>query len=112
MVRPVRQTGPLREAAGFSCQEFSNLERPLALRADPFQAASHNHVMYGSEFLMIDKAKPRTIARSQDSMSVAYNGQKTLSDFGSSTGIAHNPWLIDKSSRFAAGSATALASVH
>ena len=35
-VRWVRAPGPLREAAGFSYQEFSNLEKPLALKGDPF----------------------------------------------------------------------------
>ena len=30
-VRWVTAPGPLREAAGFSYQEFSNLEKPLAL---------------------------------------------------------------------------------
>ncbi len=34
-VRWVRAPGPLREAAGFSYQEFSNLEHPLALKGDP-----------------------------------------------------------------------------
>ena len=37
-VRWVRAPGPLREAAGFSYQEFSNLEKPLALKGDPFHA--------------------------------------------------------------------------
>ena len=37
-VRWVRAPGPLREAAGFSYQEFSNLEHPLALKGDPFHA--------------------------------------------------------------------------
>ena len=36
-VRWVRAPGPLREAAGFSYQEFSNLEKPLALKGDPYQ---------------------------------------------------------------------------
>ncbi len=38
-VRWVRAPGPLREAAGFSYQEFSNLEQPLALKGDPFHVA-------------------------------------------------------------------------
>ncbi len=42
MVRWVRQPGPLRKAAGFSYQEFSNLEKPLALKGDPFQAGEEN----------------------------------------------------------------------
>jgi len=56
-VRWVRAPGPLREAAGFSYQEFSNLEEPLALRGDPFHAGSDNKVEYWAEFLMPEHAK-------------------------------------------------------
>ncbi|MFZ0662900.1 MAG: beta-galactosidase [Acidobacteriaceae bacterium] len=56
-VRWVRAPGPLREAAGFSYQEFSNLEHPLALKGDPFHAGSDNKVMYWAEFLMPKHAK-------------------------------------------------------
>ncbi|MGC2638939.1 MAG: beta-galactosidase [Acidobacteriaceae bacterium] len=56
-VRWVRAPGPLREAAGFSYQEFSNLEHPLGLKGDPFQAGAENHVMYWAEFLMPEHAK-------------------------------------------------------
>ena len=38
-VRWVRAPGPLREAAGFSYQEFSNLEKPLSLKGDPFHVS-------------------------------------------------------------------------
>lgn len=57
-VRWVRAPGPLREAAGFSYQEFSNLEKPLALKGDPFHAGVDNKVMYWAEFLMPEHAKP------------------------------------------------------
>jgi len=57
-VRPVRQPGPLREAAGFSYQEFSNLEKPLALRGDPFKAGAENKVTWWAEFLMPEHARP------------------------------------------------------
>jgi beta-galactosidase len=56
-VRRVRAPGPLREAAGFSYQEFSNLEHPLALKDDPFHAGADNQVQYWAEFLMLDHAK-------------------------------------------------------
>ena len=56
-VRWVRAPGPLREAAGFSYQEFSNLEHPLALKGDPYQAGSDNKVSYWAEFLMPEHAK-------------------------------------------------------
>jgi beta-galactosidase len=56
-VRWVRAPGPLREAAGFSYQEFSNLEHPLALKDDPFHAGTENQVQYWAEFLMPEHAK-------------------------------------------------------
>jgi beta-galactosidase len=56
-VRWVRAPGPLREAAGLSYQEFSNLEHPLSLKDDPFHAGTDNHVMYWAEFLMPEHAK-------------------------------------------------------
>ncbi len=56
-VRWVRAPGPLRQAAGFSYQEFSNLEHSLALKGDPFGAGDGNKVNYWAEFLMLDHAK-------------------------------------------------------
>ena len=56
-VRWVRAPGPLREAAGFSYQEFSNLEHPLALKGDPFHAGGDNQVRYWAEFLMPEHAR-------------------------------------------------------
>ena len=58
-VRWVRAPGPLREAAGFSYQEFSNLERPLPLKGDPFHAGDANKVSYWAEFLMPEHAQAR-----------------------------------------------------
>jgi len=56
-VRWVRAPGPLREAAGLSYQEFSNLDGPLALKDDPFHVGSDNQVRYWAEFLMPEHAK-------------------------------------------------------
>src|SRR5665213_2918918 len=56
-VRWVRAPGPLREAAGFSYQEFSNLEKPLALKGDPFHAGTDDQVSHWAEFLMPEHAK-------------------------------------------------------
>ena len=57
-VRHVMAPGPLREAAGFHYQEFSNLAKPLALRGDPFQAGAENQVSDWAEMLLLDQAKP------------------------------------------------------
>ncbi len=60
-VRWVRAPGPLREAAGFSYQEFSNLEHPLALKGDPFHVGddipTNNQVQYWAEFLIPEHAR-------------------------------------------------------
>ena len=56
-VRWERAPGPLREAAGFTYQEFSNLEHPLALKGDPYQAGADNKVNTWAEFLQLDHAK-------------------------------------------------------
>ena len=60
-VRWVRAPGPLREAAGISYQEFSNLEHPLTLKDDPFHVGDAdkdaNQVSYWAEFLMPEHAK-------------------------------------------------------
>ena len=57
-VRWVMAPGPLREAAGFSYQEFSNLEKPLPLKDDPLKAGEENKVMYWAEFLKLEHAQP------------------------------------------------------
>ena len=57
-VRWSRMPGVLREAAGFSYQEFSSLKQPLALKGDPFHAGEANRVSVWAEFLMPDTAKP------------------------------------------------------
>jgi beta-galactosidase len=56
-VRSERAPGPLREATGISYQEFSNLEKPLALKGDPFKAGDDNKVMCWAEFLKLEHAK-------------------------------------------------------
>jgi len=49
--------GPLREAAGFRYQEFSNLRKPLALRDDPFHAGAENQVSDWAEMLIPEGAQ-------------------------------------------------------
>jgi beta-galactosidase len=57
-VRWERAPGPLRQAAGFNYQEFSNLEKPLSLRGDPFHVDKDNSVNTWAEFLQLEGAKP------------------------------------------------------
>jgi len=57
MVRAVRAPGPLREAAGISYQEFSNLKKPIQLKDDPFHVGDSNRVMYWAEMIEPEHAK-------------------------------------------------------
>jgi beta-galactosidase len=57
-VRSERAPGPLRQAAGFNYQEFSNLEKPIALKGDPLQVGEENKVNTWAEFLQLETAKP------------------------------------------------------
>ena len=57
-VRWEKAPGPLRDAAGFTYQEFSSLEKPLALRGDPFHVSESNRVSQWAEFLDVTTAKP------------------------------------------------------
>lgn len=50
--------GPLRQAAGFTYQEYSNLEHPLALKGDPFHVGDANLVKTWAEFLQLTTARP------------------------------------------------------
>jgi beta-galactosidase len=50
--------GPLRKAAGFRYQEFSNLRQPLALRDDPFHVGAANRVSDWAEMLTPEGAQP------------------------------------------------------
>jgi beta-galactosidase len=57
-VRWTMAPGPLREAAGFHYQEFSNLKTPLALKGDPFGVGADNKVSDWAEMLLLDTAQP------------------------------------------------------
>ncbi len=57
-VRPTRAPGPLREACGFSYQEFTNLREPVALKGDPFKAGEGNRVSVWAEFLKPETCQP------------------------------------------------------
>jgi beta-galactosidase len=92
-VRWVRAPGPLREAAGISYQEFSNLEAPLALKGDPFHVGSGNKASYWAEFLQLEHAR-----------ALAYYDHPffgkwpaiTENDFGSGTLLYEGTYLSDK----------------
>ncbi|GIU78702.1 MAG: beta-galactosidase [Bryobacteraceae bacterium] len=56
-VRHVMMPGPLRQAAGFRYQEFSNLREPLPLRDDPFRAGPDNRVSEWAEMLIPESAE-------------------------------------------------------
>jgi len=57
-VRWTMAPGPLREAAGFRYQEFSNLAKPLSLRGDPFKAGTENKVSEWADMLILEGAQP------------------------------------------------------
>jgi len=57
-VRWTMAPGPLREAAGFHYQEFSNLKSPLALKGDPLGAGAENKASEWAEMLLPDTAQP------------------------------------------------------
>jgi beta-galactosidase len=92
-VRWVRAPGPLREAAGFSYQEFSNLDNPISLKGNPFHTGEDNKVMYWAEFLMPEHAQ-----------ALAYYDHPffgrwpaiTRHQFGSGTLTYEGTWLSDK----------------
>jgi beta-galactosidase len=56
-VRWTSMPGPLKDAAGFHYQEFSNLEKPLGLKGDPFGAGVENKVSDWAEMITLDSAK-------------------------------------------------------
>jgi beta-galactosidase len=56
-VRWEKAPGPLREAAGFYYQEFSNLTKPLLLKGDPFKVGEANKVSVWAEFLIPETAE-------------------------------------------------------
>jgi len=56
-VRWTMAPGPLREAAGFYYQEFTNLRSPLKLKGDPYGVGEENQVSVWAECLIPEKAK-------------------------------------------------------
>lgn len=56
-VRDVMAPGPLRAAAGFRCQEFTNLAAPERLTPDPYGVGGENKGSVWEEFLIPETAK-------------------------------------------------------
>jgi beta-galactosidase len=56
-VRWSRAPGPLRQAAGFSFQEFSTLKDPLPLAGDPFGVGDENRVSVWADMLLPEGAE-------------------------------------------------------
>ena len=92
-VRWVRAPGPLREAAGFSYQEFSNLERPLKLKGDPLHVGSANQVEHWAEFLIPEHAE--ALAYYDHSFFGKWPAI-TINNFGSGTLLYEGTYLSDK----------------
>jgi len=92
-VRWVRAPGPLRAAAGFSYQEFSNLERPLSLKDDPFHAGDDNRVKYWAEFLIPEHAKAIAF---YDHPFFGRWPAITENDYGAGTLLYEGTYLSDK----------------
>ncbi len=91
-VRWVRAPGPLRDAAGFSYQEFSNLEKPLALKDDPFHVGAANQVSHWAEFLMPDHAK---VIATYDHPFFGKWPAITKNEFGAGTLLYEGTYLSD-----------------
>jgi beta-galactosidase len=56
-IRWSRAPGPLREAAGFSYQEFSTLKEPLPLADDPFGVGDDSRVSVWADMLVAEGAQ-------------------------------------------------------
>jgi beta-galactosidase len=92
-VRWVCAPGPLRQAAGFSYQEFSSLEHPLSLKGDPFHVGDANKVEHWSEFLKLEHA--RALAYYDHPFFERWPAI-TENDFGAGTLLYEGTYLSDK----------------
>ena len=100
MVRGVRAPGPLREAAGFSYQEFSNLEQPIQLRAATSETGylfdrpgmSDRTANYWVEFLLPEHAQKLAI---YDHPFFGKWPAITENTFGKGTLLYEGTWLSD-----------------
>ena len=91
-IRSERAPGPLREAAGFNYQEFSNLEHPLTLKGDPFKLGEDNKVSVWAEFLQLEHAEALAY---YDHPFFGHWPAITRNHFGSGELIYEGTWLSD-----------------
>lgn len=85
--------GPLRKAAGFRYQEFSNLKQALALKGDPFHAGADNKVSEWAEMLILEGAQPLAF---YDHPFFGNYAAVTRNKFGNGTLTYEGTYLSDK----------------
>jgi len=90
-VRDVMAPGPLRAAAGFHYQEFTNLAEPQRLKPDPFGLGEQNKGSVWEEFLIPDTAQ--VIASFEDPY--WHFPAITRNQFGSGTLIYEGTYLTE-----------------
>lgn len=91
-VRSVLMPGLLREAAGFSYQEYSSLAHPLPLCGDPFHAGADNRVSYWAEFIILKHAQ--ALAYYDDPFFGRWPAI-TLNHYGRGVLVYEGSWLSD-----------------
>jgi beta-galactosidase len=91
-VRWTRMPGPLREACGFSYQEFSTLREPIPLHADPFDAKAENKVSVWADMIRPETAK--VLARYEHPFFGKY-AAITRNEFGKGTVTYEGTFLSD-----------------
>ncbi len=91
-VRWTRMPGPLREACGFSYQEFSTLREPLPLHADPFDAKAENKASVWADMILPETAK--VLARYEHPFFGKYPAI-TRNEFGKGTVTYEGSFLSD-----------------
>ena len=91
-VRWQMMPGPLREAAGFRYQEFSNLKQPLALKGDPYKAGAENRVSAWAELLIPESA---TVLATYDHAFFGKFAAITRNNFGKGTLTYEGTYLSD-----------------
>ena len=92
-VRWTMAPGPLREAAGFHYQEFSNLRLPLRLKGDPYGVGEGNKVSVWAEYVIPETAK--ALAYYEHPFFSQYPAI-TLNSYGNGTVTYEGTYLSDK----------------